>query len=145
MAFAAVLGDGLAWQDFWDVMPTKAYLLLWSNWAWVLAYDTEYAMVDRDDDLRIGMKTSAITLGDWDVRAVMIFYGIYLLSWTGLVQDQELAWPFYACMVLAVLQAVLHYFWIKDRTREGCFRAFRINHWLGATVFLGVALGYAFQ
>jgi 4-hydroxybenzoate polyprenyltransferase len=145
MAFAAVLGDGLAWQDFWDVMPTKAYLLLWSNWAWVLAYDTEYAMVDRDDDLRIGMKTSAITLGEWDVRAVMIFYGIYLLSWTGLVQDQGLAWPFYACMVLAVLQAVLHYFWIKDRTREGCFRAFRINHWLGATVFLGVALGYAFR
>jgi 4-hydroxybenzoate polyprenyltransferase len=144
MAYAAVLGEGVGWQQFLEVMPSKAYLLLLSNLAWVLAYDTQYAMVDRDDDLKIGMKTSAITLGDWDVSAIMIFYAVYLLSWTGLVQDQQFSWPFYGCMVLAALQAIAHYFWIKDRTREGCFRAFRLNHWLGATVFLGVALGFTF-
>jgi len=145
MAYAAVLGEGVGWQNFLEVMPFKAYFLLFSNLAWVLAYDTEYAMVDRDDDLKIGMKTSAITLGDWDVMAIMIFYGAYLLSWTLLVQDQNFDWPFYACMFLAAVQALVHYFWIKDRSREGCFRAFRANHWLGATVFLGVALGFAFQ
>jgi 4-hydroxybenzoate polyprenyltransferase len=145
MAYAAVFGEGVEWQNFLEVMPLKAYLLLFSNLAWVLAYDTEYAMVDRDDDLKIGMKTSAITLGDWDVMGVMIFYVAYLLSWTLLVQDQKFDWTFYACMLLAAIQALVHYFWIKDRSREGCFRAFRANHWLGATVFLGVALGFALQ
>lgn len=145
MAYAAVRGEGVEWQDFFQIMPAKAYLLLLSNLAWVLAYDTQYAMVDRDDDLKIGMKTSAITLGRWDVFAIMSFYVAYFVSWTVLLLDQKLAWPFYACMAGAALQSVLHYFWIKDRSREGCFKAFRANHWLGATVFLGVVLGFAFQ
>ena len=145
MAFAAVLGEGEALENAFAVMPGIAYHLLLGNLAWVMAYDTEYAMVDRDDDLKIGMKTSAITLGQLDVWAVMLFYIVYLMSWTLLLQPYRLAWPFYVCMLAASLQAVAHYFWIKDRSREGCFKAFRANHWLGATVFLGIVLGFCLQ
>ena len=145
MAFAAVLGEGEALENAFAVMPGIAYHLLLGNLAWVMAYDTEYAMVDRDDDLKIGMKTSAITLGQLDVWAVMLFYIVYLMSWTLLLQPYQLAWPFYVCMLAASVQAVAHYFWIKDRSREGCFKAFRANHWLGATVFLGIVLGFCLQ
>ena len=141
MAFAAVLGG----QD-WTLagvnaaVPWQAWCLLAINLFWVLAYDTEYAMVDRDDDLRIGIQTSAITLGRFDVAAVMAFYAIYLLSW-GLVTTrlgvQPLLW---AGIAAAAAQAVWHYTLIRNRTREGCFKAFRLNHWVGFAVFAGVAL-----
>jgi len=145
MAFAAVRGESEPVENAFAVMPSIAYYLLLGNLAWVMAYDTEYAMVDRDDDLKIGMKTSAITLGRFDVAAVMFFYLLYLASWTLLLLPYRLAWPFYVCVVTASLQAAVHYFWIKDRSREGCFRAFRANHWLGATVFLGVVLVFWLQ
>ena len=150
MAFAAVRGNawvGLDWQwaDFAQVVPAQAAWLMLFNLFWVLAYDTEYAMVDRDDDLRIGMKTSAITLGRFDVLAVMVFYVVYLEGWASLLSDANLGWPWHAAQVLASLQAVWHFFLIRGRTREGCFQAFRLNHWLGATVFAGIALGYAWR
>ena len=133
MAFAAVRSE----------VPPLAWALLVGNWCWVLAYDTEYAMVDRDDDLRIGMKTSAITLGRWDVPAIMGFYGAYLLIWAlCLAPLHESAW-WMAAWALAAVQVAWHYRWIRGRSREGCFRAFRLNHWLGATVFAGVALAYS--
>jgi 4-hydroxybenzoate polyprenyltransferase len=115
------------------------------NLFWVLAYDTEYAMVDRDDDLRIGMKTSAITLGRHDVSSIMAFYAIYLCGWYGLLESEKLGghWTFALC--LAGLQAVWHFLLIMDRSREGCFRAFRSNHWLGATLFAGIALSFALR
>jgi 4-hydroxybenzoate polyprenyltransferase len=136
MAFAAVQGQ----------VPLLAWLLLLGNLFWVLAYDTEYAMVDRDDDLKIGMKTSAITLGRFDVAAVMLSYGLYLLIWTlALAVLSGLALnAFYAAGVaLAALQAVWHGWLIRHRERAGCFKAFRLNHWLGFTVFAGIALSYA--
>jgi 4-hydroxybenzoate polyprenyltransferase len=136
MAFAAVQGQ----------VPLLAWLLLLGNLFWVLAYDTEYAMVDRDDDLKIGMKTSAITLGRFDVAAVMLSYGLYLLIWTlALATLSGLALnAFYAAGVaLAALQAVWHGWLIRHRERAGCFKAFRLNHWLGFTVFAGIALSYA--
>ena len=142
MAFAAVQGDGVAWIDFLGVMPNTAYYLLMGNMAWVLAYDTQYAMVDRDDDERIGMKTSAITLGEFDVLAVACFYVAYLLSWALLLRPYQLAWPFDIGLLGAAIQALFHCQWIKDRSREGCFKAFRLNHWLGASIFMGVALGF---
>ena len=150
MAFAAVRGEALSgtewgWSEFVQVVPIEAAGLLVFNLFWVLAYDTEYAMVDRDDDLRIGMKTSAITLGRFDVLAVMAFYVIYLEGWASLLVDARLGWPWQAAQVLASLQAAWHFFLIRDRTREGCFKAFRLNHWLGATVFAGIALGYALR
>ena len=134
MAFAAVQGH----------VPALAWGLLLGNLFWVLAYDTEYAMVDRDDDLKIGMKTSAITLGERDVPAIMGFYLLYLLIWTVLLPVSRSSLWFALGWAAAAAQVVWHYFLIRQRTREGCFKAFRLNHWLGLSVFAGVALGYGF-
>ncbi len=132
MAFAAVQGG----------VPVLAWVLLVGNLFWVLAYDTEYAMVDRDDDLRIGMKTSAITLGDRDVPAIMGFYAAYLVIWVVLLPVPRQNLWFALAWAAAAAQVVWHYFLIRQRTREGCFKAFRLNHWLGFSVFAGVVLGY---
>ena len=124
-------------------VPPLAWLLLLGNLFWVLAYDTEYAMVDRDDDLRLAIKTSAITLGRYDVAAVMAFYAIHLAIWTALI------WPlvgsnwFLLGVAVAAAQAIWHGWLIRDRQREPCFKAFRLNHWVGFAVFCGVALAYA--
>jgi 4-hydroxybenzoate polyprenyltransferase len=148
LAFVAVGGVSLTWQDIgWEplayAVPLRAWGLMAFNLFWVLAYDTEYAMVDRDDDLRIGMKTSAITLGRYDVAAIMAFYATFLVGWCVLLLPADLGWSWWAALALATAQALWHGVLIKDRLREGCFRAFRLNHWLGATVFVGVAAGYA--
>jgi 4-hydroxybenzoate polyprenyltransferase len=145
MAFAAVRGGEWSLAGLWQAIPTLGWLLLVSNLFWVLAYDTEYAMVDRDDDVRIGMKTSAITLGAYDVAAVMGFYAIHLLSWAWLLAPASLGWPFAVSLGLAGLQALWHFRLIRQRERAGCFKAFRLNHWLGATVFAGIALGYGLR
>ena len=150
LAFVAVGSQGLTWQEIslqslGDAVPMQAWSLMFFNLFWVLAYDTEYAMVDRDDDVRIGMKTSAITLGRHDVSAIMAFYAVYLCGWYGLLVDQPLGGAWVAALCLAGLQALWHFLLILDRSREGCFRAFRLNHWLGATVFVGLVLGYAWR
>ena len=132
MAFAAVQAH----------VPPQAWLLVVANLCWVLAYDTEYAMVDRDDDLKIGMKTSAITLGRFDVAAVMAFYAAAIVLQGSVLQRTGLGWPVWLALTAAAGQALWHWRLIRDRSRDGCFRAFRSNHWLGATVFAGVALGY---
>jgi len=134
MAFAAVQGE----------VPALAWGLLVGNLFWVLAYDTEYAMVDRDDDLKIGMKTSAITLGNRDVPAIMAFYVAYLLVWAALLPVPRQSPLFALGWTAAAAQVLWHYFLIRQRTREGCFKAFRLNHWLGFSVFAGVVLGYGF-
>ena len=131
MAFAAVTGE----------VPSTAWALLLGNLFWVLAYDTEYAMVDRDDDLKIGMKTSAITLGQWDVAAVMFFYAAFVGVW-GVVLDAPEKPLLMAGLVAAAIQAAWHFWLIKDRSRDGCFKAFRLNHWVGFAAFVGVALSY---
>ena len=132
MAFSAVTGD----------VPWLAWWLLAGNLFWVLAYDTEYAMVDRDDDLRIGMKTSAITLGCFDVAAVMAFYLVFLLFWAFPSMKWSSSAIFMIAIVAALAQVAWHYMLIRTRQREGCFKAFRLNHWLGFTVFAGIALSY---
>jgi 4-hydroxybenzoate polyprenyltransferase len=132
MAFAAVQSR----------VPPLAWVLLAGNLFWVLAYDTEYAMVDRDDDLRIGIKTSAITLGRADVPVVMLCYGIYLSVWSVALLGRIPMPVIVTTAVAAAAQALWHFMLIRDRTREGCFTAFRQNHWLGFTVFAGVVLGY---
>ena len=132
MAFAAVQGH----------VPLLAWALLVSNLFWVLAYDTEYAMVDRDDDLRIGMKTSAITLGRAEVPAIMVFYAVYLLSWAWWLDAARLGPGFWLAWTVAAAQVFWHWRLIRTRTREGCFKAFRLNHWLGFSVFAGVVLAY---
>ena len=131
MAFAAVTGE----------VPNMAWVLLLGNLFWVLAYDTEYAMVDRDDDLKIGMKTSAITLGQWDVAAVMFFYAVFFAVW-GVALEASDKPLLLAGLAAAAFQAAWHFWLIKDRTRDGCFKAFRLNHWVGFAAFVGVALSY---
>lgn len=134
MGFAAVLGT----------VPPLAWGLLLANVFWAIAYDTEYAMVDRDDDLKIGIRTSAITFGRFDVAAVMLCYGmalglILICGWLA-----GLRWLFSAGVAVAGALALYHYTLIRNRDRMRCFAAFRHNNWLGAALFAGVALDYAF-
>ena len=133
MAFAAVQGE----------VPALAWGLMLGNWCWVLAYDTEYAMVDRDDDLKIGMKTSAITLGRWDVPAIAGFYVAYLLSWAWLLDIESRGFWMGLGLSAAAAQVLWHLALIRDRSRDGCFKAFRLNHWIGLSLFAGVALSHA--
>ena len=130
LAFAAVQGE----------VPALAWWLLVGNAFWVLAYDTEYAMVDRDDDVRIGIRTSALTLGRWDVAGVAAFYAAFVASWGLLGRHVGLGGAYFAGLAVAAAQALWHLSLIRDRSRDGCFKAFRLNHWLGCAVFAGVAL-----
>lgn len=132
MAFAAVQ----------DRLPETAWILLAANIFWALAYDTEYAMVDREDDLRIGIRTAAITFGRFDVPAIMSSYAatLALLALVGWLE--ELGLFYYAGLAAAAGIAVYHFTLIRTREREGCFRAFNHNNWFGAAVCAGLALEY---
>ena len=146
MAFAAALGGAnWGWAAIQAAVPVQAWWLLLGNLFWVLAYDTEYAMVDRDDDVRIGMKTSAVTLGRFDVAAVMAFYAAYLASWALMGRSLGLGRIFLLGIAVAAAQAAWHYTLIRTRSRDGCFKAFRLNHWVGFAVFAGTALDLALR
>ena len=133
MAYAAIQGH----------IPLEAWLLLLANVFWSVAYDTEYAMVDRDDDVRIGIKTSALTFGRFDVAAIMLCYALTLalLGYVGWRLGRG-GW-FYAGLGVAALLAAFHYTLIRGRDRTLCFKAFLHNNWLGAAVFAGLVLDYA--
>jgi 4-hydroxybenzoate polyprenyltransferase len=135
IAFAAVQGR----------IPLTGWALWLANMCMVLAYDTEYAMVDRDDDLKIGMKTSAITLGRFDVSAIMLFFALCLAltGWT--LWPLAPGWPLALGLAAAAAQMAWHYTLIRGRTRQGCFTAFSTSHWIGACLFAGVALGLALK
>ena len=135
MAFTAVRGE-VPWLALWLVL---------GNLLWVLAYDTEYAMVDRDDDLKSGMKTSAITLGRFDVAAILAFYLGFVLIWAVALAPLALGALFYVALAAVLMQVAWHWHLIRGRSREGCFRAFRENHWIGFTVFLGIVASYALR
>ena len=135
MAFTAVQGG----------VPVLAWVLMLGNLFWVLAYDTEYAMVDRDDDLLICMKTSAITLGRFDVLVIMVSYLIFIISWDVALMARVQGKAFNVAMTLAFAQVAWHYTLIRSRERDGCFQAFRLNHWLGFTLFAGIAASYALK
>lgn len=130
MAFAAVEGR----------VPTVGWVLLAANVAWALAYDTEYAMVDRDDDLRIGIRTAAITFGRYDVAAVIACYAITigLLGVAGTMAGLGVAW--FGGLAVAAGIAAYHYRLIRTRSPDGCFRAFLHNNWFGAAVFAGLVV-----
>lgn len=128
MAFAAVL----------DTVPLLGWAMLLANVFWALAYDTEYAMVDRDDDLRIGIRTAAITFGRYDVVAVMVCYAMTLAILAAVGQQLHMGKFYFAGLGAAGLIAAYHYTLIRSRSREGCFKAFRHNNWFGAAVFAGI-------
>ena len=135
MAFAAVQGR----------VPAVAWWLLAANVFWSVAYDTEYAMVDRDDDLKIGIRTSAITFGRFDVAAIMLCYAAALGIDLACGWSLGLRGPFVAGVAVAAAMAAWHYTLIRDRDRMRCFAAFRHNNWLGAALFVGVVLDYALR
>jgi 4-hydroxybenzoate polyprenyltransferase len=132
MGFAAQTGS----------VPAVAWAMLAANVFWAIAYDTEYAMVDRDDDLRIGIKTSAITFGKYDILAVMLSYAATLAILAGVGFQLGLGWTYYAGLVAAAGIAAYHYTLIRQRERAQCFKAFLHNNWFGAAVFGGIALNY---
>ena len=141
LGVAFSFGVPMAYAAVQETVPVQAWVLLAGNLFWVLAYDTEYAMVDRDDDLRIGMKTSAITLGQWDVPAVLVFYGVYLAVWSWVLIPRVHVQVWVLALAVAMAQVIWHGMLIWHRTRDGCFKAFRLNHWLGFTLFSGTVLG----
>ena len=142
LGIAFGFGIPMAFAAIQDTVPMVAWVLLIGNVFWAVAYDTEYAMVDRDDDLKIGIKTSAITFGRYDVAAIMACYAVHLLLllWAGM--QMGLGVWFLAGLVVAAGIAVYHYTLIRGRERDACFYAFRHNNWLGAAVFGGIALDY---
>jgi 4-hydroxybenzoate polyprenyltransferase len=133
MAFAAVQGT----------VPALAWWLLMANAFWTIAYDTEYAMVDRDDDVKIGIKTSALLFGVYDVAAVMACYFAMLLILTIIGKLIGLGWPYFIGLGVACGIALYHYTLIRHRSREACFKAFLHNNWMGCVVFAGLATDYA--
>ena len=144
LGVAFSFGIPMAFSAVQSQVPLLAWVLLLGNLFWVIAYDTEYAMVDRDDDLKIGMKTSAITLGRFDVAAIMLCYLSFLAVWLlALIRRMPTPAAYGAALGLGLAQALWHGWLIRKRERDDCFRAFRLNHWLGFTVFVGVALAYA--
>lgn len=132
MAFAAQQGS----------VPPVAWLLLIANVFWAIAYDTEYAMVDRDDDIHLGIHSSALLFGKYDVAAVMACYAITLILLVVAGQMVSLGWTYYLGLLIAGGIALYHYTLIKYRQREACFKAFLHNNWLGAAVFVGIALDH---
>ena len=132
MAYAAHLGQ----------VPAEAWWLLLANVFWAVAYDTEYAMVDREDDLKIGIKTSAITFGRFDVAAVMFCYALTLVIIAGVGHDLGLGPAFYAGLVVAAAIMGVHFTWIRGRERMACFKAFLHNNWVGAVIFAGIVVEY---
>ena len=135
MAFAAVLGT----------VPAIGWLLMLANAFWVLAYDTEYAMVDRDDDLHLDIESSAIFFGRFEVIAVMASYAAFLsllLIIGGMINAR---WPFYAGCAVSAAFAMYHFVLIRNRSRDGCMRAFRHNNWVGAAILAGTVLDYALR
>jgi 4-hydroxybenzoate polyprenyltransferase len=128
MAFAAIQGR----------VPMLAWQLLLANFFWVIAYDTEYAIVDREDDRRIGIRTSALLFGRYDVAAVMLCYALFLATLAGIGYAQRLGVAWYVGLAVAAVIAGVHFTWIRGRSREGCFRAFRHNNWIGAAIFAGL-------
>ena len=140
LGIAFGFGIPMAFAATTNTAPTLCWVLLLANIFWAIAYDTEYAMVDRDDDIHLGIKTSAITFGRFDVEMVMLSYGITLalLALAGRMASLGLGW--WMGLIAAGLIAIYHYGLIKHRTREGCFKAFNHNNWFGAAVFCGLPL-----
>ena len=142
LGIAFGFGIPMSYAAVWGVIPLEAWILLAANMFWAIAYDTEYAMVDYQDDLKIGIKTSAITFGKFALVAVAFCYGamLLLLTWVGL--RLHLSWPYYAGLGIALALACYHLWLIRHRDPPACFRAFLHNVWIGAAVFAGIVVNF---
>jgi 4-hydroxybenzoate polyprenyltransferase len=143
LGIAFGFGIPMAYAAIQDHLPAECWLLLAANVFYAFAYDTEYAMVDRDDDAKLGIRTSALTLGRWDVAGVMASYALVLALLALIGARRGLAWPYYAGLGLAGAMMLYHWTLIRDRSRAGCFKAFRHNSWVGGAIFTGIAAAFA--
>jgi 4-hydroxybenzoate polyprenyltransferase len=135
-------GIPMAYAALRNALPWECWALLAANVCYAFAYDTEYAMVDRDDDLKVGIRSSAITLGRFDVAGVMTAYLGMLAILAGTGAALRLSWPYYAGLTAAAALMLQHYAWIRDRSRAGCMRAFRGNNWVGAAILAGIVASF---
>lgn len=142
LGIAFGFGIPMAYAAHLHGVPAEAWWLLLANVFWAVAYDTEYAMVDREDDLKIGIKTSAITFGRFDVAAVMACYAATLGIIGGVGYSLHLGWPFFAGLAVAAGIMAVHYTWIRGRERMPCFKAFLHNNYVGAAIFIGIVVSY---
>ncbi|HET7670505.1 MAG TPA: 4-hydroxybenzoate octaprenyltransferase [Burkholderiales bacterium] len=145
LGIAFGFGIPMAYAAVQERLPLECWLLLAANVFYAFAYDTEYAMVDRDDDARIGIRTSALTLGRWDVAGVMASYALMLALLGAVGLARGLGWPYYAGLGVAGIFMLYHWRLIRDRSREGCFKAFRHNNWVGGAIFAGIVAAFALQ
>jgi 4-hydroxybenzoate polyprenyltransferase len=142
LGIAFGFGIPMAYAAIQNRLPAECWALLAANVFYAFAYDTEYAMVDRNDDARIGIRTSALTLGRYDVAGVMVSYLAMLAILAALGWTRALGWPYYLGLAAAAVMMGYHYFLIRGRTREGCFKAFLHNNWVGAAIFAGIAASF---
>ena len=142
LGIAFGFGIPMAYAAIRNELPLECWALLAANVCYSFAYDTEYAMVDRADDARLGIRTSALTLGAYDVPAVMLSYMLMLAILAGTGIYLQMPVPYYLGLAAAWSMMLYHYFLIRGRTREGCFRAFRHNNWVGVAIFLGIVFSY---
>ena len=142
LGIAFGFGIPMAYAAIQEALPAECWLLLAANVGYSFAYDTEYAMVDRDDDAKLGVHTSALLLGRWDVAAVMASYAVMLVLLAAVGIRLDLAWPFHAGLAVAAGMMLYHWRLIRGRTRDGCFRAFRHNNWVGGAIFAGIVLAH---
>jgi len=138
LGIAFGFGIPMAYAAIQDRLPLESGLLLAANVFYAFAYDTEYAMVDRDDDAKLGIRTSALTLGRWDVPSVMASYALMLALLIVVGALRHIAWPYYVGLAAAGAMMLYHFTLIRTRTPQGCFRAFRHNNWVGTAVFGGI-------
>jgi 4-hydroxybenzoate polyprenyltransferase len=142
LGIAFGFGIPMAFAAQMNALPPLAWTLLAANILWAIAYDTEYAMVDREDDIRIGIRTAAITFGRFDVTAVMVCYAAMLAIFIAIGIAERFGIWYYVGLLVAGMMVIYHYQLIRDRSPGGCFRAFNHNNWLGAAIFAGIALDY---
>ena len=142
LGIAFGFGIPMAYAAQLNTVPAEAWWLLLANVFWAVAYDTEYAMVDRADDLKIGIKTAAITFGRFDVAAVMGCYVIFLaiLAWLG--YTRQMGGFYFAGLLISAAIMVRHYTWIRERERMACFKAFLHNNYVGMVIFVGITLDF---
>jgi 4-hydroxybenzoate polyprenyltransferase len=145
LGIAFGFGIPMAFAAIQNQVPLLAWMMLVANVFWSVAYDTEYAMVDRDDDIKIGIRTSALTFGRYDVLAIMLCYAATLGIYVGIGIVLGYGVLYWIGLAAAAGCAVYHYTLIKDRERMPCFAAFRHNNWLGGALFAGIAAHYAAQ
>ncbi|WP_370264414.1 4-hydroxybenzoate octaprenyltransferase [Limnobacter sp.] len=134
MAFVAVQGE----------VPWYAWVVFLANVFWTVAYDTEYALVDKPDDLKLGIKTAAITLGRFDVLGIMVCYAMCLALWAVVAFALGFGWPFWLGWICALAVAAYHFALIRNRDRAKCFKAFLHNNWFGFALFAGLVLQFVF-